>query len=119
VTVSPRVPVVTATPRVGAQRLFVHLSVGGFNNNAAVQVSITGQPNFNATLTGVPTSGCLRAGHRVQRNGDGPGRFRIALRADFLYDSRGSSVALTLSASVETSRRARPERCWRRLSLSY
>ena len=52
VTIAPRVPVVTATPSSVLSGSFVHLSVGGFNNNAAVQVSITGQPNFNATLSG-------------------------------------------------------------------
>ncbi len=50
VTISPRVPVVTATPSTVLSGSFVHLTVGGFNNNAAVQVSITGQPNFLATL---------------------------------------------------------------------
>jgi uncharacterized protein (TIGR03437 family) len=50
VTISPRMPVVTATPSTVLSGSFVHLTVGGFNNNAAVQVSITGQPNFLATL---------------------------------------------------------------------
>jgi uncharacterized protein (TIGR03437 family) len=52
VTISPRVPVVTATPSTVLSGSFVHLTVGGFNNNAAVTVSITGQPNFLATLSG-------------------------------------------------------------------
>jgi uncharacterized protein (TIGR03437 family) len=52
VTLSTRVPVVTATPSSVLSGSFVHLTVGGFNDNAAVQVSITGQPNFNATLSG-------------------------------------------------------------------
>lgn len=52
VTISPRIPVVTATPASVLSGSFVHLTVGGFNNNAAVQVSITGQPNFLATLAG-------------------------------------------------------------------
>ena len=50
VTISPRVPVVTATPSSVLSGSFVHLTAGGFNNNTAVQVSITGQPNFVATL---------------------------------------------------------------------
>jgi uncharacterized protein (TIGR03437 family) len=44
--------VVTATPSSVLSGSFVHLTVGGFNNNAAVTVSITGQPNFLATLSG-------------------------------------------------------------------
>jgi uncharacterized protein (TIGR03437 family) len=52
VTISKRVPVVTATPSSVLSGSFVHLTAGGFDNNAPVQVSITGQPNFLATLTG-------------------------------------------------------------------
>lgn len=51
VAMAPRVPVVTATPASVVGGSFVHLTVGGFNNNTAVQVSITGQPNFLATLS--------------------------------------------------------------------
>jgi uncharacterized protein (TIGR03437 family) len=49
---SPRVPIVTATPPSVLSGSFVHLTVGGFDNNASVQVSITGQPSFLATLAG-------------------------------------------------------------------
>jgi uncharacterized protein (TIGR03437 family) len=52
VVISPRTPVVTATPSSVLSGSFVHLTVGGFDNNTAVQVSITGQPNFLATLAG-------------------------------------------------------------------
>jgi uncharacterized protein (TIGR03437 family) len=52
VTISPRTPVVTATPASVLSGSFVHLTIGGFNNNAAVQVSITGEPAFQATLAG-------------------------------------------------------------------
>ena len=50
VVLSPRTPVVTATPSPVLPGSFVQLTVGGFNNNTTVQVSITGQPNFLATL---------------------------------------------------------------------
>ena len=50
VVVSVRSPVVTATPSLVLSGSFVHLTVGGFDNNTAVQVSITGQPPFLATL---------------------------------------------------------------------
>ncbi|HTB12143.1 MAG TPA: Ig-like domain-containing protein [Bryobacteraceae bacterium] len=50
VVISPRVPVVTATPSSVLSGSFVHLTIGGFANNTPVQVSITGQPNFLATL---------------------------------------------------------------------
>lgn len=51
VVISPRVPVVTGTPSFVPSGSFVHLTIGGFNNNTPVQVSITGQPNFLATLS--------------------------------------------------------------------
>ncbi len=50
VVLSPRTPVVTVTPSSVIGGSFVHVTIGGFSNNAAVQVSITGQPNFLATL---------------------------------------------------------------------
>jgi uncharacterized protein (TIGR03437 family) len=52
VVISPRTPVVTATPSSVLGGSFVHLTLGGFDNNTAVEVSITGQPNFVATLAG-------------------------------------------------------------------
>jgi uncharacterized protein (TIGR03437 family) len=99
VTISPRVPVVTATPSTVLSGSFVHLTVGGFNNNAAVQVSITGQPNFQATLMGgayvwdiyVPAT--ASSGAVVVRAVSG------ALSAQTSYTIRAaSSVVLTLAA---------------------
>jgi uncharacterized protein (TIGR03437 family) len=52
VTLSPRTPIVTATPSSVLSGSFVHLTIGGFNNNTAVQVTLTGQPSFLATLSG-------------------------------------------------------------------
>jgi uncharacterized protein (TIGR03437 family) len=51
VVLATRVPVVTATPSTVLSGSFVHLTVGGFNNNTSVQVSISGQPGFQATLS--------------------------------------------------------------------
>jgi len=99
VTTSPRVPVVTATPSSVLSGSFVHLSVGGFNNNAAVQVSITGQPNFNPTLSGgsyvwdVYVPATASSGTVTVRAVSG------SLSAQTSYTIRAaSSVALTLSA---------------------
>ncbi len=101
VVISPRVPVVTATPSSVLSGSFVHLTVGGFNNNTPVQVSMTGQPNFLATLpTGayvwdvyVPSS--ASSGTIVVRAAQVSG----SLAAQASYTIRAaSSVALTLSA---------------------
>ena len=99
VTISARVPVVTATPASVLSGSFVHLSVGGFNNNATVQVSITGQPNFNATLTGgsyvwdVYVPATASSGTVTVRAVSG------SLSAQTSYSIRAaSSVALSLSA---------------------
>jgi uncharacterized protein (TIGR03437 family) len=99
VTIAPRVPVVTATPATVLSGSFVHLTVGGFNNNAAVQVSITGQPNFQATLSGgayvwdVYVPATASSGTVVVRAVSG------ALAAQTSYTIRAASaVALTLAA---------------------
>jgi uncharacterized protein (TIGR03437 family) len=52
VVIAPRTPVVTATPSSVLAGSFVHLTVGGFVNNSAVRVSITGQPDFLVALPG-------------------------------------------------------------------
>ena len=49
---SPRVPTVSATPLSAPAGSIVRLSLGGFDANAQVRVSITGQPDF---LTTVPS----------------------------------------------------------------
>jgi uncharacterized protein (TIGR03437 family) len=99
VTTSPRVPVVTATPSSVLSGSFVHLTVGGFDNNAAVQVSITGQPNFLATLSGgayvwdVYVPATAPSGTVVVRAVSG------TLAAQASYTIRAaSSVAMTLAA---------------------
>ena len=102
VVISPRVPVVTATPSSVLSGSFVHLTVGGFDNNTSVRVSITGQPDFLATLSGgaytwdvyVPPS--ASSGTVVVRAVQVSG----ALAAQVSYTIRAaSSVALTLSVS--------------------
>ena len=47
---TPRQPLVTATPSSVISGTTVHLVVGGFNNNATVRVSQTGQPDFVVTV---------------------------------------------------------------------
>jgi uncharacterized protein (TIGR03437 family) len=98
VSLAPRSPVVTATPTSVLSGSFVHLTVGGFNNNTSVQVSITGQPNFVATLTGgsyvwdvyVPSG--ASSGTVVVKAVSG------SLAAQTSYSVRAaSSVAMTLS----------------------
>lgn len=102
VVISPRAPVVTATPSSVISGSTVHLTVGGFNNNTAVQVSITGQPSFFATLTGgayvwdvnVPAN--APSGTVVVKAAQVSG----ALAAQTSYTIRAaSSVALTLAVS--------------------
>lgn len=99
VTISTRVPVVTATPSSVFSGSFVHLTVGGFNNYTPVQVSITGQPGFLATLSGgayvwdvyVPPT--APSGTVVVRAVSG------ALAAQTSYTIRAASaVAMTLAA---------------------
>ncbi len=100
VVLSPRAPVVTATPSTVISGSTVHLTVGGFDNNTAVQVSITGQPSFLATLAGgsyvwdvnVPSSAA--SGTVVVRAAQVSG----TLAAQTSYTIRAaSSVAMTLA----------------------
>jgi uncharacterized protein (TIGR03437 family) len=101
VVISPRAPVVTATPSSVLGGSFVHLTVGGFDNNTPVQVSITGQPNFLATLAAgayvwdiyVPPN--ASSGTIVVKAAQVSG----TLSAQTSYSIRAtSSVALTLAA---------------------
>jgi uncharacterized protein (TIGR03437 family) len=47
---NPRVPTITATPSTVLPGSRVHLAITGFNNNAALTVSQTGQANFLVTV---------------------------------------------------------------------
>jgi uncharacterized protein (TIGR03437 family) len=100
VVISPRAPIVTATPSSVVSGSFVHLTIGGFSNNTPVQVSITGQPNFLATLSGgayvwdvyVPPS--ASSGTTVVRAAQVSGT--LSAQASFTIRA-ASSVATTLA----------------------
>jgi len=49
-TITPRQPVISATPGTVLSGTRVHLVIGGFQNGATVRVSQTGQPDFLVTI---------------------------------------------------------------------
>ena len=96
--ISPRAPVVTATPSTVMSGSFVHLTVGGFNNNTSRAGLDHRSAEFSRDAYGwVLCVGRVCSRECVQRNDRGPRRagFRHSCGANFLHDSRGSSVALT------------------------